>query len=137
MTKERIWELFWYAFFGVIGTVINILIFYLLSQKCGIPYLIANFVAWVFSVAFAFVTNKIWVFRSKTWAFPMWFKECVQFTIARIGTCVFDMVYMFVAISICNFNETISKVIANIIVIILNYVLSKIWIFKKKEGKVS
>ena len=136
MTKERIWEFFWYALFGVIGTVINILIFYLLSQKCGVPYLVANFIAWVFSVAFAFVTNKIWVFKSKSWVFPMWFKECVQFIIARIGTCVFDMGYMFVAISLLDFDETISKIVANVIVVILNYILSKLWIFKRERNNI-
>jgi len=54
--------------------------------------------------------------------------------IARIGTCVFDMGYMFVAISLLQFGETVSKVIANIIVVLLNYILSKIWIFKQKNN---
>lgn len=131
MNKEKFWELFWYGFFGVVGTLINILIFYLLSQLLSVNYMVANLVAWVFSVAFAFVTNKIWVFKSKTWAFSVWLKECIHFVLARIGTCVFDMGYMFVSISLLHFNETISKIISNVIVIILNYVLSKIWIFRK------
>lgn len=133
MTKEKFWEFFWYVFFGVVGTVINILIFYLLSQRCSVPYLVANFIAWIFSVAFAFVTNKIWVFKSESWAFPLWLRECIQFTIARIGTCIFDMGYMFLAISILHFDETISKIVANVIVVFLNYVLSKLWIFKNKK----
>ena len=116
--------------FGVLGTVVNILIFWGLSQKIGVNYLFANFVAWIFSVAFAFVTNKIWVFKSKSWSFSVWMKECIQFVFARIGTCVFDMGYMFFAISLLHFDETISKIVANFVVVILNYVLSKLWIFK-------
>ena len=131
MKKEKLQEIFWYGFFGAVGTVINILIFYLLSQNCGVYYMISNFAAWIFSVAFAFVTNKIWVFKSKSWIFPLWLKECTQFVLARIGTCVFDMGYMLVAVSFLHFDETISKIIANFIVVILNYILSKIWIFKK------
>lgn len=135
MNKEKFWELFWYGFFGAVGTLVNILIFYLLSQLLCIHYMIANLVAWVFSVAFAFVTNKIWVFKSKSWAFSVWTKECIQFVFARIGTCLFDMGYMFIAISLLHFDETISKVVANVIVVILNYVLSKIWIFRKDKGQ--
>ena len=133
MNKEKFWELFWYGFFGVIGTGVNILIFYLLSQKLGIHYMVANITAWIFSVAFAFATNKIWVFKSKAWQFAVWFKECVQFVTARIGTCVFDIGYMFIAISVLHFDATVSKVIANVIVVIMNYCLSKIWIFKQKN----
>ncbi len=134
MSKEKVWELFWYGFFGLVGTAVNILIFYLLSQKVKVHYIVANVVAWIFSLVFAFVTNKIWVFKSRTWQFSVWLKECVHFIVARIGTCVFDMGYMFVAISLLHFDESISKVIANVIVIILNYVLSRIWIFKPKNS---
>ena len=133
MNKQKFWELFWYCFFGAVGTLVNILIFYLLSKMQNVHYLIANLVAWMFSVAFAFVTNKIWVFNSKLWIFSVWVKECIQFIFARIGTCVFDMGYMFFAISLLHFDETISKVVANVIVMILNYILSKIWIFKKNN----
>lgn len=130
MNKAKFWEIFWYGFFGALGTAVNIAIFWALSQKACVNYLLANFAAWVFSVAFAFVTNKIWVFKSKSWTFPVWAKECAEFTLARIVTCVFDMGYMFVAVSILHFDETISKIIANTVVIITNYTLSKLWIFK-------
>lgn len=133
MKKVKFLEFFWYIFFGVVGTFVNVFIFYLLSQKIGIYYLLANLVAWVFSVAFAFVTNKIYVFKSKSWCFSVWIKECIQFVFARIGTCGFDMLYMFVAVSILHFDKTFSKVIANVIVVILNYTLSKLWIFKNKN----
>ena len=133
--KDKLLELFLYLFFGALVTVINILCFVLLTEKCNIPYMISNLIAWIVAVAFAFVTNKIWVFRSPSWKITIWFKECVQFILARLATCVFDMGYMFVAVSILNFDKTISKIIANVFVIIANYVLSKFWIFKEEKNK--
>lgn len=136
MNKEKISELFCYAFFGATGTIINVLIFYFFAQNLSVHYMLSNLIAWIFSVAFAFVTNKIWVFKSSSWAFSLWLKECLQFVFARIATCVFDMGYMFLAVSIFGWNKTVSKIIANIIVIIANYILSKMWIFRKKENSV-
>lgn len=128
--KKRLMELFWYCFYGGVGTILNVIIFYLLTNKANIPYMLSNLIAWIFSIIFAFITNKIWVFKSNSWHILVWIKEFINFMIARIATCIFDMGYMFVAISLCNFDETISKIIANIIVIILNFILSKLWVFK-------
>lgn len=134
MNKNRFTELFWYGFFGAISTAVNILIFYLLSQKIGIHYIAANAVAWIFSIIFAFATNKIFVFKSKSWKFRVWTKEFFQFALARIATCIFDMGYMFAAISVFGWHKTASKIIANIVVIIANYALSRLWIFKEKSN---
>lgn len=129
--KKKLYELFFYTFFGVIGTVVNIIIFVVLTKCFYVQYLISNLIAWIFSIVFAFVTNKIWVFKSKSWFFPLWFKEFVLFIVARVTTLIFDMGYMYVAISILYWNETVSKLIANIIIVVVNYVLSKILIFRK------
>lgn len=133
--KQIIIELFLYAFFGVVGTLVNVLIFVVLTKYLNIQYLISNFVAWIFSIFFAFVTNKIWVFKSKSWKFVLLFRELVLFLISRILTLIFDMGYIFLAISIFNFNATISKIIANFIVIVANYGLSKTFIFKINNEK--
>lgn len=133
--KQKIIELFLYAFFGVVGTLVNVLIFVVLTKYLNIQYLISNFVAWIFSIFFAFVTNKIWVFKSKSWKFVLLFRELVLFLISRILTLIFDMGYIFLAISIFNFNATISKIIANFIVIVANYGLSKTFIFKINNEK--
>lgn len=129
--KQKLLEIFLYLFFGALVTVINILCFVLLTEKFSFPYMLSNLIAWIVAVAVAFVTNKIWVFRSHSWKITIWFKECVQFVIARLATCIFDMGYMFVAVSLFDWNKTISKIIANVFVIIANYVLSKLWIFRK------
>lgn len=130
--NNKVIEFLLYLFFGVLVTVINILCFIVLTEKCNIPYMLSNLIAWIVAVAVAFVTNKIWVFRSPSWKRSIWFKECIQFVLARLATCIFDMVYMFVAVSLFDWNKTISKIIANVFVIIANYILSKFLIFKKK-----
>lgn len=131
--KQKLLEIFLYLFFGALVTVINILCFVLLTEKIRFPYMLSNLIAWIVAVAVAFVTNKIWVFRSPSWKIEIWFKECIQFVIARLATCIFDMGYMFVAVSLFDWNKTISKIIANFFVIIANYVLSKFIIFKKSR----
>lgn len=132
--REKFRRFFLYGIFGVAGTLVNVLIFAILAEKCGVNYLLANLAAWIFSVVFAFVTNKIWVFESKSWVFPLWLKECALFTLARIATCVFDMGYMFIAVSVFGWHKTASKIIANIVVIIANYALSRLLIFKAKAN---
>lgn len=132
--SEKIRRLILYVVFGAAGTLANVLIFAILAEKCGLNYLLANLAAWIFSVVFAFLTNKSWVFGSKSWEFPLWLKECALFALARIATCIFDMGYMFAAISVFGWHKTASKIIANIVVIIANYALSRLWIFKAKSN---
>lgn len=132
--SQKLRRLFLYAVFGAAGTAVNVLIFVLLAEKCGANYLAANLAAWIFSVAFAFATNKAFVFESRSWAFPLWLKECAAFTLARIATCVFDWGCMFLAVSVLGWSKTASKIIANIIVVIANYALSRIWIFRTKSA---
>lgn len=132
MNKMKLWEIFLYLLFGIIGTILNIILFYILSQKFYFHYIVSNFFAWLFSIIFAFVTNKIWVFNSKSWGMALWIKEFLQFILARIGTCAFDMVFMFISISLLKYDETISKIIANVFVVIINYICSKLWIFNNR-----
>ena len=65
---ERLRELFWYGVFGVLTTIINMAAFWLFSDVLSVHYMVANVIAWVIAVAFAYVTNKLWVFESKSWA---------------------------------------------------------------------
>lgn len=131
MERKKIKEIILYIFFGGIVTLVNVAVFVFLTEICNIQYMIANIIAWVIAVAVAFVTNKVWVFESVSWKYPLWLKECYQFVMARLTTCIFDMGYMFVAVTVFDWNKTFSKIIANVFVIIANYVLSKFWIFKK------
>lgn len=120
-----------YILFGVFTTVVNIVVFAICADMMHLDTYISNFAAWVLAVAFAYITNKLWVFESKTTDAKELFREIVSFTGARVLTLGIDMVLMFVGVDILHINKLIVKVLANVVVIVSNYVLSKLFIFKK------
>ncbi len=121
-----------YGIFGVLTTVINIVSYSLLFEVFGISNVVSNIIAWILSVLFAFITNKLWVFDSKSLEFKLFLKELGNFTVCRLATGVLDLGIMFVGVDLLKGPAIILKVISNIIVIILNYVMSKLFVFKKK-----
>ena len=126
-------ELFFYAVFGVGATVINIVSYRVLANIFGKKYfLIANIIAWILAFIFAFITNKLFVFESKSWEAQIAMKEFVGFLSARLATGILDTVLMWVFVSIISLDDTLSKIIINILVIIINYIASKFFIFKKE-----
>ena len=121
-----------YGIFGVLTTVINIGVYGVLYSGLGVSNVISNVIAWIISVLFAFITNKLWVFESKSFNFKLFVKELGSFTVCRVATGVLDLVIMFVGVDLLKGPAIILKIASNIIVIILNYVMSKIFVFKKK-----
>ena len=128
-------ELIMYGIFGVGATLINIFSYKFFVDILGIYFLVANVIAWILAFVFAFITNKLFVFKSKSWERASALKEFIGFFTARIGTGVLDTALMYVFITTLKIDDTVSKVIINIIVIIINYVASKFWIFKRKEDE--
>ena len=120
-----------YGIFGVLTTLINIGIYTLCYQQIGIGNVVSNIIAWVVAVLFAFVTNKIWVFESKSLEPAVLVAEAVSFFGCRLATGVLDIVIMYVTVDMLALNSTIMKCISNVLVIIVNYVASKFVIFKK------
>ena len=128
---ERFRELFWYGVFGVLTTIINMAAFWLFSDMLSVHYMVANVIAWVIAVAFAYVTNKLWVFESKSWARSVWIPECIGFVSARLATGLLDMGLMYLMISIIGVPKMWAKLVSNVVVIIGNCVLSKLVVFRK------
>lgn len=122
-----------YTIFGVLTTAVNYISYWLLRSRLGIPFLIANTIAWIISVLFAFITNKLVVFESRSFKFRLLLFELVSFVGARILSFLFEEGFLAVTTHF-NVNEYLSKAIAGIIVIIINYFLSKFFIFKKKNN---
>ena len=120
-------ELLMYIIFGVLTTVVNIAVYFLFAQIFAINYLISNVIAWFLSVLFAYITNRIWVFESKS---PDILKEAVLFFSGRIFSGVVDTGLMYLFIDILTVGDFISKVVIQVIVVILNYVISKLIVFK-------
>lgn len=122
-------QLILYGIFGILTTVINIGAFLILSQFCY--YLLANVLAWVLAVLFAFFTNKYFVFSSKSFHPSVCLREMWEFFLARLSTGVVDFTGMYLSISILRMDACMAKVSVNVLVIVLNYLLSKYWIFRK------
>lgn len=128
-------EIIMYLIIGGLTTLINILAYFLvthafLNPKDKLELQIAEVIAWIIAVIFAYYTNKKYVFkvkRNKT------LKEALSFFSSRIVTLLIEMVIMYIFVSLLNFDDKIIKIIAQIIVIILNYVFSKFIVFKKEK----
>ena len=120
-----------YVVFGALTTLLNVIIYYLFYNLLMLPNTLSVIIAWVISVAFAFVTNKLFVFESKSWEAKIATKEALDFVLCRLATGFLEVALMFLLVDILKFNGTLMKLATNIIVIILNYVASKLLIFKK------
>ena len=150
ISKENIIELIKYIIFGGLTTVVSLVSFklfdFLLGEKL---YLVSNIISWVLAVAFAFVTNKLWEFRSKSWQSKVVLKEALGFAGARLFSLGVEEVGLWLLISVLGMGQMqawvlfgftingnlIAKVIMQVIVVIMNYVFSKFIIFKKKKEK--
>lgn len=119
-----------YILFGVLTTLVNIVVYYLVADVASIYYLIANVIAWIASVLFAFVTNKLFVFESKSWNGSVVLPEMGGFFLARVATGAVDMVLMWLVVDVAQMGDMFAKVFVNVVVIVLNYVASKLWIFR-------
>lgn len=130
-----------YLIFGVLTTVINYLVFWFFLQILGDEAaLVANVVAFIVAVAFAYVTNKLYVFESKSWSLRVIKKELASFVGARLLTFGLEELGLFVAVNLMHLGRyaifgvdgiMLSKLALNVLVIIGNYVLSKWIIFRK------
>lgn len=136
MTKrdKQLRELILYGVCGALTTILDIVIFWFLSSVVGMQYLVANAIAWVLAVTFSFLANKYLVFESKSFKREIWMKEAAEFFGARGLSCGIDMIGMFVFVSVMGINKNYAKLLINVVVTIVNYILSKFWIFKKHES---
>lgn len=156
--KLLTYEMLSYLFFGVMTTVVNFVVFFVSDKILGNESIvqfsvfnnifkitfedISTVIAWIFAVLFAYVTNKLWVFESKTTEFKVVFKEIVSFFAARIVSfVVFESLGFMLVRNILNntdyttenFSKWTAKILMAVIVVIFNYVMSKLVIFRKKS----
>ena len=128
-------EIIVYVIVGGLTTVVNWGCFYLLTKVLDSDVAwqlsVNNTVSWLLAVLFAYPLNRRWVFRSTN---PRIFKEFMGFTASRVSTWIIELVIMWLCVNVIGINEFVSKyLIASVIVVILNYVFSKLLVFKKKE----
>ena len=128
-------ELILYVFFGGLTTLVNWGLYWLLANPLGVPYLWATAIAQIASILFAYVTNRIWVFQSKAGGFREVSLEMLRFFGARGVSFFLDLGCMYVGVDLLHINDTWMKLLANILVIIANYVFSKVFVFRKGREK--
>ena len=119
-----------YLFFGGLTTIISIGSFILFDSGLDIAPLVANVLSWVLAVSFAYVTNRIWVFASKA-AGKDALKEAVGFITGRLTTLAFEELAILVFVECLAFHSTVVKIATQLGVLILNYIISKLFVFKK------
>lgn len=124
-----------YIVFGVVTTIVNILSFQICINWAGMEALVANTVAWVLSVLVAYTTNKIFVFESRTIGLIPFLREIGLFFAARLLSFGFDELGIWLMVDVAHIHSGLSKVATNIVVLILNYLFSKWFIFTKKENE--
>lgn len=133
---EKYKEIILYIVFGVLTTVINIVVYQLLFNVMG-EVIVPTTIGWVLSVLFAFITNKLFVFESKSFKAGTLIREILTFFAARLASYFIDLGIVWLTVEYLGWDYAILgfqvwKIISNVIVIIVNYVLSKLVIFKKK-----
>lgn len=116
-----------YVVFGVLTTLVNIVSFFLMRQVSSL--FVSNTVAWILSIIFAYITNKIWVFKAKNWSVSIILKEFSSFVTFRLLSFLIDMLLMFLLIYL-SIGEGWAKLVTQIVVVLLNYIFSKVFIFK-------
>lgn len=125
-------EVLLYLFFGGLAFLISIGSYAVFNIFYGINELLANVFSWIITVSFAYLTNKIWVFHVQTIGIAETFRQMAMFFGGRIITLVIEELILFVFITWLHFPGMVIKVLAQIIVIFLNYIISKLLIFKGK-----
>ena len=125
------WDMVSYLFFGVLTTVVNYLVYLPLYNLLGISAAFSNIIAWVAAVAFAFVTNKPFVFKSHDWSMQTVLPELGKFVGCRAASGGLETALVFLTVDVCGWDGNLWKLIISVAGVILNYVSSKLLVFRK------
>lgn len=131
---KKYWDIISYLFFGVLTTVVNYLVYLPCYNLLGLSSALSNAIAWVVAVAFAYLTNKPFVFKSHDWSMAVVLPELAKFVACRIGSGLLETGILFVFVDYLGYDGNILKIITSVLVVILNYIGSKLLVFTKKYG---
>lgn len=125
-------EVIMYLVFGVLTTLVNIVCYYVLYTFLGVGNVASTTWAQIVSILFAYITNKLWVFESKSWKLSLICYEVLSFFGFRALSALFDICFMWVTVDLLAVWPLGMKITSNVIVVIMNYLASKLMIFRKK-----
>ena len=128
---EKYWDVLSYLFFGVLTTVVNYLVYLPCYNLLNLSASASNAIAWVVAVAFAYLTNKPWVFKSHDWSRQTVIPELTKFVGCRVGSGVLETGIIFLTVDLLGWNGNIWKLVTSVLVVVLNYIGSKLLVFKK------
>ena len=121
-----------YVFFGGLTPLVNFIVYYPLYNLCQLSASLSNILAWIVAVIFAYLTNKPFVFKSKDWTMKTVAPEFAKFVGSRFGSGLLETVIIRITVDILLWNGNLWKIIVSVLVVILNYITSKFFAFKKK-----
>ncbi len=144
---KKLWDFGWglykkheeginYLIFGFLAFVLNYILYFLFADAIAMHYMAATALSWVLTVVFAYWTNRTFVFKSRNKEAGAVWKEFISFIGARVATEALELVLMYVMVDMAGINDKIAKFVCQVLVILANYVLSKIWIFKDNSSAV-
>lgn len=126
-------EVLSYLIFGFLAFVVNYVVYAVGIKAFSLNYQVSNMIAWVVAVIFAYWTNRTFVFKSKTKEITSILKEFASFVSARLATLILEIVILWLFVDVLSINDMFAKLVGQFVVIVTNYFLSKLWIFKKKK----
>lgn len=129
------YDLILYLIFGVLTTVVNYLVYLPCFNILGLSASLSNVISWAAAVIFAFLTNKPFVFRSHDWSAKVVLPELAKFVGCRMGSGVLETGILLLTVDIWGWNGNIWKLVTSVLVVILNYIGSKLLVFSNKREK--
>ena len=129
---RKYYDLLAYLVFGVLTTAVNYLIYLPCYNLLQLPAVVSNLIAWVGAVAFAYLTNKPFVFRSHDWSAKTVIPELTKFVSCRVASGAAESAILWITVDILGWNGNLWKLVTSVLVVVLNYIGSKLVVFRKK-----
>ena len=120
-----------YLIFGALTTAVNYIVYLPCYNILGLSGSVSNAIAWLAAVAFAYLTNKPFVFRSRDWSAKTVIPELTKFVGCRVGSGVLETAIIFLTVDLLGWNGNVMKLLTSVLVVVLNYIGSKLLVFKK------
>lgn len=130
---QRYWDVLSYLIFGVLTTIVNYLFYLPAYNLLGFSAALSNAIAWVVAVAFAYLTNKPFVFKSHDWSSRTVIPELTKFVSCRLASGAAETLILLVSVDIMGWNGNIWKLVTQFLVLVMNYIGSKFLVFRNKS----